>query len=154
MLRCSDTAYAVPRRPCAAAMRSHLARTACGKRELRITAIVMVVLSGILIAAHFFRSGAYWLAAISRPFPALLAIRTAFALRAVQLFLALAAVEWLRTLLSIAIERHVFGGPWVRMALILGTVTGLTVASAVLIGHTRRMPQGRQGPVQDSQREE
>jgi hypothetical protein len=40
------------------------------------------------------------------------------------------------------------------MALILGTVTGLTVASAVLIGHTRRMPQGRQGPVQDSQREE
>ncbi len=91
---------------------------------------------------------------ISLLFPALLAIRTAFALRAVQLFLALAAVEWLRTLLSIAIERHVFGGPWVRMALILGTVTGLTVASAVLIGHTRRMPRGRQAPVQDSQREE
>jgi len=121
---------------------------------LRVTAILMVVLSGILIAAHFFRSGAYWLAAIGLLFPALLAIRTAFALRAVQLFLALAAVEWLRTLLSIAIERHVFGGRWVRMALILGTVTGLTVASAVLIGHTRRMPQGRQGPVQDSQREE
>ena len=131
-----------------------LVRTDCGKRELRITAIVMVVLSGILIAAHLLRSGAYGIAAISLLFPALLAIRTAFALRAVQLFLALAAVEWLRTLLSIAIERHLFGGPWVRMALILGTVTGLTVASAVLIGHTRRMPRGRQAPVQDSQREE
>ena len=111
---------------------------------MRVTAIVMVVASGILIAAHFFRSSAYALAAIGLLFPALLMVRKAFALRLVQLILALAAAEWLRTLAFIAMERHAAGQPWGRMALILGAVAALTGASAVLIGRSWRITQSRE----------
>lgn len=56
------------------------------------------------------------------------------AVRIVQLLLILAAAEWLWTLAQIALERQALGQPWVRMALILGTVAAVSVASAVLLG--------------------
>jgi hypothetical protein len=109
---------------------------------LRATAVVMVVVSGLLISTHFFRSGDYVLAVAGLAFPALLAIRRRFARRLVQLFLVLAGAEWIRTLVLLAMERNAYGQPWIRMALILGAVAALAAVSAALIGRGARSGNG------------
>ncbi|MGZ8211408.1 MAG: hypothetical protein ACXW2I_18245 [Burkholderiales bacterium] len=97
-----------------------------------------LAVSALLIAAHFFRSGSYVLAAAGLLFPALLAIRTPLALRLVQLLLLACAAEWVRTLASIAVDRQALGQPWVRMAAILATIAALNVLAAYLLGARRR----------------
>ena len=103
---------------------------------MRALSIGMTVVSALLIAAHFLRTGAYVLTAAGALFPAILILRNRTAVRIVQLLLLLAAAEWLRTLLSIALERQALDQPWLRMALILAAVAAITVASAVLVGRS------------------
>jgi hypothetical protein len=101
-------------------------------------AIGMTAVSALLIAAHFFRSGSYVLAAIGLLFPALLFISKPVAVRVVQVLLLVCALEWLRTLASIAAERQALGMPWARMAFVLAAVASFSVASAFLLGRARR----------------
>ena len=56
--------------------------------------------------------------------------RARWALRGVQILLALGSVSWVVTALRIGAERRAAGEPWLRMALILGTVAVLSAASA------------------------
>jgi hypothetical protein len=104
--------------------------------SVRAFSIGMTVVSALLIAAHFLRSGSYVLTAAGALFPALLILRNRMAVRIVQLLLILAAAEWLRTLVLIALERQALSEPWLRMALILCVVAALTIASAVLLGRS------------------
>ena len=101
---------------------------------MRALSIGLTVLSALLIAAHFFRSGSYVLTAVGALFPAILLLKRRFAARIVQALLFVAALEWIRTLISLAMERQAMGQPWLRMALILGTVAGVSVVAAFLIG--------------------
>ena len=101
---------------------------------MRALSIGLTVLSALLIAAHFFRSGSYLLTAVGALFPALLLLRRRFAVRVVQALLFVAALEWIRTLILLAMDRQAMGQPWIRMALILGTVAGVSVVAALLIG--------------------
>jgi hypothetical protein len=101
---------------------------------MRAFSVGITIVSAVLIAAHFLRSGSYVLTAAGALFPALLLLRTRLAVRIVQLLLIIAAAEWLRTLVLIALERQAVGEPWMRMAFILGAVAVLTLASAVLLG--------------------
>jgi hypothetical protein len=100
---------------------------------LQRLAVATTVLSGLLIGAHFLRSGVLPLVALGLAFPLLLAVRRRWATVVVQLALLLAAAEWTRTLGAFYQVRRADGAPWVRMAVILGAVALIAVASAILI---------------------
>lgn len=95
------------------------------------------VLCSLAAAAHFFRDrqSVFVIAALlSIP---LLFAGTKWAARAVQLFYILVAAEWINTIIGLTNQRMAAGLPWLRMVLILGTVTVLTLLSAFVV---RRKP--------------
>ncbi len=91
------------------------------------------ILSALLIAAHFLRTGAMGLVLVCLLLPALLLLRRAWAVTVVQIYLVLATLEWLRTLSNNMAERQASGEPWLRMALIIGAVAAFTAMSAWLV---------------------
>lgn len=101
-------------------------------------AFVPIVLSLLLLGAHFFRAGSPVLAAAAVLLVAALAIPRPWAARIVQAGLALGTVEWLRTTLVLTAERMHAGVAYQRMTLILGSVALMTLCSALLF-QTRRL---------------
>jgi hypothetical protein len=95
--------------------------------------ICLVVLSSLLLAAHFLRDGELLLVIASLALLGLLFLRRPLARRIVQLALVLGAVEWGRTIMVLVQERQALGAPYGRMVLILGTVALLTLASAAVL---------------------
>jgi hypothetical protein len=92
--------------------------------------ILLIVLSCLVLGAHFLRFGALPLVAFCLFLPFLLFIRQPWAGRLVQLALVLGGLEWIRTVVVLIGERQAAGEPWVRMAAILGVVTLVTLVSA------------------------
>lgn len=91
-----------------------------------------VVVSALLLGAHFLRSGQTILVGLSLMLPFILLIRQVWAVRIVQFFLALGAAKWLRNLFLLAAERHADGQPWTRLVIILGLVAAFTGFSALV----------------------
>ncbi len=98
------------------------------KTALRVTPLVI---SALVIAAHFFRSGNYGFVIFALLCPLLLTTRQRWAVVAVQALLGIAAIEWVRTAASIAHDRAAFGAPTARMFIILGAVALFTALSAL-----------------------
>lgn len=94
--------------------------------------LIPVLLSALLMAAHFSRADNLALVIFSLAAPILLLLRRRWVAMLAQLALMLAALEWLRTLLSIAVRRQQVGDPWLRMAVILGVVALFTALSALV----------------------
>lgn len=94
--------------------------------------LLPVILSAMLLAAHFLRDGALPLTALSLLLPFLLLIRRAWAARLVQIALAAGTVIWWQTLVDFVAMRQAFGQPWTRLAVILGAVAALTLGSALV----------------------
>ena len=92
-----------------------------------------VVLSALVLAAHFYRARALPLVAVALALPFLLLVRERWSARAVQAGLLLGAVEWVRTLAFFAGQRMEAGRPWARLAVILGVVALLTGLSALAV---------------------
>jgi hypothetical protein len=92
--------------------------------------LVPAVLSLLVMAAHFLRGGQLLLVALALAAVALVFVRRAWAARALQVALALGALEWLRTLAVLVNERRAEGRPFVRMAVILGAVALTAALSA------------------------
>ncbi len=99
--------------------------------------LIPVVLSAVLMGAHCLRYGHLWLVLLCLALPLLLLFRRSWAARTVQVALVLAAVEWLRTTVSLAAWRIEHGEPWARMVVILGVVTALTAGSALVFFSSR-----------------
>ena len=93
--------------------------------------LLPLIVSALIMAAHFFREANYGFVIFALVVPLLLITRQRWAVLAVQLLLALAAVEWIRTAVSIAHERAAFGAPTTRMFVILGSVALFTALSAL-----------------------
>jgi hypothetical protein len=91
-----------------------------------------VWLSFLLLGAHFFRGGTLLLAAACAVLPLLLFLRRAWVARLAQVLLVLGGLEWLRTLIALAMRRQAAGEPWLRLAVILGVVAVFTLASALV----------------------
>ncbi len=89
-----------------------------------------VLLSALLLAAHFYRAGQAAVVAVSLVLPALLLFKRSWVPTVISVALILGAFEWIHTLLKIATIRADMGAPWLRMALILGTVALFTAGSA------------------------
>jgi hypothetical protein len=99
---------------------------------IRALAIILVILSAILLAAHFLHAGILPLVLISLVLPLLLLAEGRWAPPLLQLALALGALEWARTLLVLVMQRQAAGRPFLRLALILAAVTALTALAALL----------------------
>jgi len=94
--------------------------------------LVPVILSFLLLGAHFYRSGLPIGAGFCVVIPVFLLVRDSWVPRLIQIFLLLGALEWLRTLFVIANMRIAYDQPWVRMAIILGAVALFTALSGLV----------------------
>jgi hypothetical protein len=97
-----------------------------------------VVLSLLLLASHFLRAGRPGFVGILLLCLVFLAVRRAWAARAIQVTLVLGALEWTRTLFQLMAWRAQAGQSSLRLVIILGSVALLTGLSA-LIFRTARM---------------
>ena len=94
--------------------------------------LLPVFMSLLLLAAHFFRTGQTVLAVIALILFIPLILKEKWVVWLIQLALVLGAVEWLRTLASVAQTRMEYDMPWVRMAVILGAVALFTALSSLV----------------------
>ena len=99
---------------------------------MNVLRLLPVILSFLLMAAHFYRAGLLPLAALCIALPFLLFLRQAWIRRLFQVLLVLGALEWLRALYGFAAMRIAFGEPWTRLALILGAVALFTGLSGLV----------------------
>ena len=99
---------------------------------MKILFFVVVVLSLVVLGAHFLRYGNEIGVAVSLAPIALLFVRQPWAARVVQVVLALGAIEWATTLVGLVQMRLAQGMPATRMAIILGVVVIVTAGSALL----------------------
>jgi hypothetical protein len=87
----------------------------------------------VVLAAHFLREQNSALMLVSIAGIPFLFIRGHWMMRGVQLFFVIASIEWIHTAIVLMTERKALGLPWVRMAVILGIVAALTLASARIV---------------------
>ena len=93
---------------------------------------IPIVLSLVVLGAHFMRYGNWIGVGCAVAVIALLFVRQAWVARLVQVVLVLGALEWVRTLYSLMQVRTALDQPYERMVLILGTVALVTFCSALL----------------------
>ena len=101
--------------------------------------LLPVILSAIILAAHFYRAGSLEIAIFSLFLPFLLFYKRSWVARIMQISLLLGALEWLRTLLVLVTERNAMGLPWVRTAAIIGGIALFTGGSAFLFSYNRAL---------------
>lgn len=94
---------------------------------------ILAVLSTLVLGAHFLRDGSYTLVALALLVGVLVFVRRRWALLGVQAAMALGAVEWLSTLLSLTAMRQAMGIPYGRMAAILALVAIVCVGALVAL---------------------
>ena len=94
--------------------------------------LLPVILSALILGAHFFRAGFLEIAIFSLLFPLLLFYKRNWVARITQTALILGALEWFRTLVTLIAERNLMGLPWVRTAVIIGSIALFTGGSALL----------------------
>ena len=94
--------------------------------------LVPIVLSLLVLGGHFLRAGQLGLVGVVMAVMGLLAVRRAWAARVVQVVLALGAIEWTMTLVTLVMQRRFMGEPTLRLTIILGGVALVTAVSAVL----------------------
>jgi hypothetical protein len=98
----------------------------------KVLLYIPVVLSLVVLGAHFMRYG-NWIGVFgSLLVIALLFVRRPWAARAIQVVLLLGALEWAHTLYELVQIRAAHGQPFMRMAVIIGVVQTVTLLSALL----------------------
>ena len=97
--------------------------------------LAIPVLALLLLAAHLAHAGWMPMAALAVLLTGLLAVPRPWAARTLQVVLAIAAVEWVRTTFSLAQLRAQHDQPYLRLVAILGAVTLLTALAAAVVQH-------------------
>jgi hypothetical protein len=98
----------------------------------KILVYLPVVLSLVILGAHFMRYGNSMGVVGALALIALLVVRRPWVARLMQVVLTLGALEWVRTLYELAQVRAALGQPFTRMMIILGVVAAVTFCSALL----------------------
>ena len=94
---------------------------------------VPIVLSLLVLGAHFLRDANYVGVAVSVGLIGMLFVRRPIVAQAVQLALVLGALEWVWTIYDLVQVRTAMGMPATRMMIILGSVAAVTALSAGLL---------------------
>lgn len=98
----------------------------------KVLIYVPVVLSLVILGAHFMRYGNSIGVFSSLVLSVLLIVRRPWVARLMQVVLILGALEWVRTLYELVQVRATLGQPFTRMIIILGAVAAVTFCSALL----------------------
>jgi hypothetical protein len=93
----------------------------------------LIILSALLLAAHFYREMAVIPAMLCLLFPFLLLLRRHWSLLVLQLFTFFGAGVWIITMLRIVGQRQLEGRPWIGVVVILGTVSLVTALAGWLL---------------------
>ena len=101
-------------------------------KPINVLRLLPVLISLLLLSAHFVRAGQIALAFGSLLLFIPLMLRKTWVPWIIQLALLLGTVEWLRTLVSVAQMRMELGMPWTRLAIILGVVALFTAFSSLV----------------------
>lgn len=112
--------------------------------------VSIVVVSLILLGAHFLRYGNVFGLAVSLALVGLLFVRSPWAARIIQVGLVLGAIEWAHTLYGLVQMRLAHEAPVARMAAIIGAVIVVTLCSALVfqtktLGRMYGLQRGRPG---------
>ena len=94
--------------------------------------LLPVVISFLLLTAHFLRAGQTTITFAVLLILLLLLVKKYWVPWVVQIVLVFGAIEWVRTLVSVAQMRVEFDMPWTRMAIILGAVALFTLLSCLV----------------------
>ena len=94
--------------------------------------LVPVMLSFLVLAAHFLRTMNLFLVGLCLACILLLALRRKWVPWVIEILLLLGAFEWLATLMIFINQRIEEGRDWKRMAIILGSVLLWTAASGLV----------------------
>jgi glucose dehydrogenase len=89
----------------------------------------------VMLAAHLMHAGWLPLAGVALLLIGLLLRRRPWAARTVQVVLAIATIEWALTTYGLAQLRMGHGQPYLRLVLILGSVTLYTALAAAAFEH-------------------
>ena len=93
---------------------------------------IPVVLSLVVLGAHFMRNGDTVFVVTAVVLIALLFVRQAWVARLIQVVLVLGALEWIHTAYGLVQTRAALGEPYGRMLVILGSVAAVTACSALI----------------------
>jgi NADH:ubiquinone oxidoreductase subunit 6 (subunit J) len=93
--------------------------------------LLPAILSFLVLAAHFMRSGSFVLVAACLLVPFLMFLKRRWVPWVVQILLLLGGVEWLFTTVMLVNQRQEEQRDWHRMAVILGGVMLFTLASGL-----------------------
>lgn len=105
---------------------------------MRLVALLALpAIALLLLAAHFLHAGSMPLAVASVMLVALLGVPHPWVARGLQVVLVLATLEWIRTAMVLAGVRDAHGEPWLRLALILGSVAAFTALAALVFQRWR-----------------
>lgn len=98
----------------------------------KVLIYVPIVLSLVILGAHFMRYGNSIGVIGSLALIALLMVGRPWVARLMQVVLILGALEWVRTIYELAQVRVAHGQPFLRMMVILVVVVAVTFCSALL----------------------
>ena len=93
---------------------------------------IPVILSLVVLGAHFMRYGNSLAVFGVLLLFALLFVRLPWVARVMQVALILGALEWAHTIYELVQMRAALGQPFTRMVIVLGIVTVVTASSALL----------------------
>lgn len=94
--------------------------------------LLPVILSMMLLGAHYYRAGFIPLVVIIFASLFLLLIRQPWVVRVIQVELVIGGIEWVRTTFNLVMMRQSMNMPWIRLAIILGGVALFTVFSLLV----------------------
>ncbi len=99
---------------------------------MKILRFIPVILSFLLLAAHFSRANLSILIIPTLLLPFLLFIKKAWVARVTQIALVFGAFEWIRSIFEYVNVRQQFGEDWTKLAIILSGVALFTLLSALI----------------------
>jgi hypothetical protein len=99
---------------------------------MNVIRLLPVLLSILLLGAHFFRAGDMVLVIVVLSGIIILLIPRPWAARIIQIGLVIGGIEWIRTLVNLVKLRQAMGASWHLLVLILGPVAVLTICSSLV----------------------
>ncbi len=96
---------------------------------MNLIKLLPVIVSLLLMAAHFYRAGLLPVAALVLVVPCMLFVPQRWVVRTIQALLVVGSIKWIVTLLKLVSMRQAMNMPWIRLALILGSVSMITFGS-------------------------
>ena len=100
---------------------------------MMIFRILPVIISFLLLGAHFLRAGNFPLTLGAVLVPLLLLVKAWWSVTIVQLFTYIGVIIWVKTAMQIYLRRVIFGRPWGKAMMILGAVSLFTAFAGLLL---------------------